>query len=94
MEKDTEKSIQQNDLKLKPIFKRKSFIIGSIAFVALIGAVIFSITFGKHNLQTILRQCVLFEFFGWKACLNLKSGPKNLRHTICFTAERLLNSTK
>ena len=54
MDRDTEKNKKEKDPIKTPIFKRKIFIIGSIAFVALLGAAIFSITFGKHSISKII----------------------------------------
>ena len=58
MDRDTEKSMQEKVLKKPPIYKHKLFIAGSIVITALLGAVIFSVIFGKHH-------CVPFEFFEW-----------------------------
>ena len=65
MEKDTEKNKQEKDPIKTPIFKRKSFIIGSIAFVALLGAVVFSITLGKYSM---ILQCIPFQFPKCEPC--------------------------
>ena len=58
MDRDTEKIIQEEGPMKTPIFKRKKIIIALIAFVVVLGAVIFSITFGKHGiLQIIFAVC-------------------------------------